>query len=78
MQKVKQRLLLNKLSSATKLIKDLKDTKSNCEKVPDNENNLLSAIIDLMKDNVRVHNYLEARKNNLELQRENSKMCLVM
>ena len=78
MQKVKQRRLRNKLSSAIKLIHEIKDTKTNGVEISENEKNLLSAVIDIMKDNVKMRNLQEGRKKNLELQRENSKMCLVM
>ena len=78
MQKVKQRRLRNKLSSAIKLIHEIKDTKTNGVEISENEKNLLSAVIDIMKDNVKMRNLQEGRKINLELQRENSKLCLVM
>ena len=78
MQKVKQRRLRNKLSSAIKLIHEIKDTKTNGVEISENEKNLLSAVINIMKDNVKMRNLQEGRKNHLELQRENSKMCLVM
>jgi len=78
LQKVKQRRLRNKLNSAIKLIHDIKDTKTNDVETSEKEKNLLSAVIDIMKDNVKMRNSQEARLNNLELQRENSKMCLMM
>ena len=60
------------------LIHEIKYTKTNGVEISENEKNLLSAVIDIMKDNVKMRNLQEGRKNNLELQRENSKMCLVM
>jgi len=61
-----------------KFIYDAKDTKTSGEQVPGNEKHFVSALIDTRKDNVKMLKLQEARKNNLGLQRENSKTCSVM
>lgn len=79
LQKLKQRDLKKMLSSDMKLFLDLKESESaNREEIFDKEKPLLSAVIDTVKENVRMRNLEESRKNNLEMQRENSKMCVLM
>jgi hypothetical protein len=61
-----------------KFIYDAKDTKMSGVQVPENEKHHVNALIETRKDNVKMLKLQEARKNNLGLQRENSKTCLVM